>query len=98
MRAHEERRSARNGAVTKGELGDGASASSHSSDRSGSDDRDDGGSDGNSPNDENTYGENGWTSGWSERNGGDEPRSDCVQTGGRTRSSSTPPLLDLELE
>ena len=58
----------------EGEPGVGASASvsSHSSDRSGSDDSDDGGgSYGNGPNDKNTYGENGWMSGWSERNGSD---------------------------
>ena len=75
----------------EGELSDGVStsASIHSSGRSESDDRDDGGSDGNGPNDENTYGENGCTSGWGERNGGDERRSDCVQTGGKTPSRST---------
>ena len=80
-----------------GELGDGVSASvsSHSSTRSESDDRDDRRSEGNGP---NAYGENGWTSEWSERIGGDESRSDCVQTGGRTPESLNPPLLDLDLD
>ena len=74
----------------EGELGGGESASCRSSDGSESDDRDDGGSGGNSPNDENACGESDWTSGWSVRNGGNEQRSDCVQTGGKTPSRPTP--------
>ena len=53
------------------EPGIGASVCSHSSDRSGSNGRDNGGSDGNGPSDKNASGENGWTSSWSRRNGGE---------------------------
>ena len=78
----------------EGEFGGGESASAsvscHSSDGSESDDLDDGESGGNGPNDENACCESGWTSGWSARNGGDERRPDCDQTGGKTRSRSTP--------
>ena len=72
-----------------GEYGAGASASGHPSDGGENDDCDDGESDDNGVNGENVDSENGWTSGWSARNGGDETRSDCVLTGRRTLSHST---------
>ena len=67
--------------------GGSASVSGHPSNGSESNNHDDGGS---NNNDENVNGGNGWTSGWSARNGGDKRRTDYVLNGRTTLSHSTP--------